>query len=179
MVQVTDSSEVSSSSSTIQHSLKRWRRPLLLLTMTVVPLSLLLLVEVGLRLANVGVRTSVTVPCTMNGRPAHCDNLFFTSTFFPAGMIRLPRPYAIPDEKSRGTFRVVVLGESAAFGDPEPSYGFSRYLEVMLRSRFPDTKFEIINTGVTAINSHVVLPIAEDLAKRQPDIFVIYLGNNE
>ncbi|HWY57701.1 MAG TPA: tetratricopeptide repeat protein [Terriglobales bacterium] len=87
--------------------------------------------------------------------------------------------YAIPAEKSPGTFRIFVLGESAAMGDPAPAFGFSRYLEVMLGERYPSMKFEIVNTGSVAINSHVVLPIAKGLTKYSPDIFIIYSGNNE
>ena len=64
-------------------------------------------------------------------------------------------------------------------GDPDPAYGFSRYLEVMLRERFPSVKFEVVNTGSVAINSHVVLPIARGLADQHPDLFIIYSGNNE
>jgi tetratricopeptide (TPR) repeat protein len=40
-------------------------------------------------------------------------------------------------------------------------------------------KFEVVNTGSVAINSHVLLPIAEGLAKQKPDLFIIYSGNNE
>jgi tetratricopeptide (TPR) repeat protein len=72
-----------------------------------------------------------------------------------------------------------VLGESAAMGDPDSAYGFSRYLEVMLRERFPSMKIEVVNTGSVAINSHVVLRIAEGLADQKPDLFIIYSGNNE
>ena len=64
-------------------------------------------------------------------------------------------------------------------GDPDPAYGFSRYLEVMLRERFPSLKFKVVNTGSVAINSHVLLPIAKGLAKERPDLFIIYSGNNE
>lgn len=64
-------------------------------------------------------------------------------------------------------------------GDPDPAYGFSRYLEVMLRERFPSMKFEVVNTGSVAINSHVLLPIAKGLANQDPDLFIIYSGNNE
>ena len=77
------------------------------------------------------------------------------------------------------TYRIFVLGESAAMGDPDPAYGFSRYLEVMLRERFPNTKFEVINTGIVAIDSHVILPIARELARYKPDLFIVYAGNNE
>ena len=143
------------------------------------PLLLLGLVEVVLRMFGVGYPTEVTVPCTIQGRPAACYNLFFAAPFFPPGMIKTPQMYAIPAEKPPGTFRIFVLGESAAMGDPEPAFGFSRYLEVMLRERYPNMKFEVVNTGSVAINSHVVLPIARGLARHRPDLFIIYSGNNE
>jgi tetratricopeptide (TPR) repeat protein len=148
-------------------------------TAVLVPVLLFGIVEAALRICEVGIPTSVTHPCTVQGHPAFCDNLFFTATFFPPGIVRTPRPYAIPAKKPPETFRIFILGESAAYGDPDPAYGFSRYLEVMLRERFPAIKFEVINTGITAIDSHVLLPIAKDLARHQPDLFVVYAGNNE
>jgi tetratricopeptide (TPR) repeat protein len=143
------------------------------------PVLLLGLVEAVLRVCGVGYPTDVTVPCTVQGRSAACYNLFFAAPFFPPGMIKTPQMYAIPAEKPPGTIRIVVLGESAAMGDPEPAFGFSRYLEVMLGERYPSMKFEIVNTGSVAINSHVLLPIAKGLAKYRPDVFIVYSGNNE
>ena len=140
---------------------------------------LLGIVEGGLRIAGVGFPTDVTVPCTLQGRPASCYNLFFPAPFFPPGMIKAPQAYAIPAEKPKSTYRIFVLGESAAMGDPDPAYGFSRYLEVMLRQRYPSMNFEVVNTGSVAINSHVSLLIAKGLAKQKPDLFIIYSGNNE
>ncbi|HLZ42768.1 MAG TPA: tetratricopeptide repeat protein [Candidatus Sulfotelmatobacter sp.] len=145
----------------------------------VVTIVLLAALEGALRLLGVGFPTSLTVPCTVGGHAAACYNLFFPAPFFPPGMIKTPQAYAIPAEKPQGTFRIFVLGESAAMGDPDPAYGFSRYLEVMLRRRYPNLKFEVVNTGSVAINSHVLLPIAEGLAKERPDLFIIYSGNNE
>jgi tetratricopeptide (TPR) repeat protein len=144
-----------------------------------VPFLLLGLGEAALRVFGVGFPTDVTVPCTVQGRSAACYNLFFTAPFFPPGMIKEPQMYAIPAEKAPGTFRIFVLGESAAMGDPAPAFGFSRYLEVMLGERYPSMKFEIANTGSVAINSHVVLPIAKGLTTYRPDVFIIYSGNNE
>ncbi len=145
----------------------------------IIPVLLLGMAEWALRLMNVGFSTDLTEPCTVQGQSASCYNLFFPAPFFPPGMIKTPQAYAIPAEKPRGTFRIFVLGESAAMGDPDPAYGFSRYLEVMLRERFPSTKFEVVNTGSVAINSHVLLPIAKGLAKQRPDLFILYSGNNE
>ena len=128
-----------------------------------------------------GFPTALTVPCTVHGHGLlSCYNLFFPAPFFPPGMIKTPQAYAIPAEKARGTYRIFVLGESAAMGDPDPAYAFSRYLEVMLRQRFPCMKFEVVNTGSVAINSHVLLPIARGLARNSVRIlFIIYSGNNE
>src|SRR5207245_345043 len=72
-----------------------------------------------------------------------------------------------------------VLGESAALGYPNPSFSFPRLLEVLLRARYPDRDFEVVNTAMAAINSHVVLPIARQCLRRQPDLLVVHLGNNE
>ena len=64
-------------------------------------------------------------------------------------------------------------------GMPDPSYNFGQILALMLRQRYPDLQFEVVNGAMTAINSYVTLEIARDCAARQPDLFVVYLGNNE
>jgi tetratricopeptide (TPR) repeat protein len=74
---------------------------------------------------------------------------------------------------------VVVLGESAAQGIPVPTFGFATLLRAQLRACYPDKNIEVLNTGIVAINSHVVDRVAHDLAAIQPDAFVVYMGNNE
>lgn len=155
----------------------RWL--LIALSSVFVPVLVLFAIEGCLRLAGVGHPTTLFIPCTVQGHPASCYNLFFAAPFFPAGSVQTPRLYSVPAQKSPGTYRIFVLGESAAMGDPDPAYGFSRYLEVMLRERFPGIKFEVVNTGSVAINSHVVLEIARGLREQRPDVFIIYSGNNE
>jgi hypothetical protein len=158
----------------------RWRRWLAISATTVLaPVLLLVLAEVALRVCGVGTPTGVTRPCTDHGQPAYCDNPSFAAPYFPEGMFRTPRPFVIPSTKLPGTYRIFVLGESVAWGDPDPTYGFARYLEVMLRQRYPQTKFEVINTSITALNSHAFLPMVKDLAHYQPDLFIIYTGNTE
>jgi tetratricopeptide (TPR) repeat protein len=144
-----------------------------------VPVLLIGTIEGVLRVADVGFPTDATVPCTLKGHAASCYNLFFPAPFFPPGMIKTPQAYAIPADKPTGTYRIFVLGESAAMGDPDPAYAFSRYLQVMLRKRYPSMNFEVVNTGSVAVNSHVLLPLAKGLAKQRPDLFIIYSGNNE
>ena len=105
-------------------------------------------------------------------------NRRFGWRFFPPALARAPVPMVIA-EPSADTRRVVVLGGSAAQGVPEPAFGLARQLEAMLELRHPGIRFEVLNAAMTAINSHVVLEIADDLASHQPDLFVVYLGNNE
>ncbi|HWY31537.1 MAG TPA: tetratricopeptide repeat protein, partial [Candidatus Acidoferrum sp.] len=82
-------------------------------------------------------------------------------------------------KKPAGIYRIFILGESAAMGDPEPEFGAGRYLEILLRERFPKAAFEVVNTAMTAINSHAILPIARDCAGREGDLWILYAGNNE
>ena len=49
----------------------------------------------------------------------------------------------------------------------------------MLREQYPGVQFEVVNAAMVAINSHVGLEIARDCAAREPDLFVVYMGNNE
>ena len=159
---------------------RRARLPLLAAVAVIAATGLVFLCAEGaLRLTGYGHSAAFTVPCTVRGQPAHCDNDRFTWQFFPPGAFRLPAAFAIPADKSPRTFRIVVVGESAAEGDPEPSYSFARFLEVMLRERFPTLSFEVVNTGIAAVSSHALLPAMRDLARREADLFVLYAGNNE
>jgi len=143
------------------------------------PILLLVLTEGALRLFHVGHSTALMEPCSIHGRPYSCYNLFFAAPFFPPGMIKTPQFFSIPLDKPKNTYRIFVLGESAAMGDPDFAYGFSRYLQVMLRQRFPSMKFEIVNAGMVAINSHVIREMARQFADYQPDLFLVYAGSNE
>ena len=150
-----------------------------LLSATLIPLCTLLLLELSLRLADYGHPTGYFLKTTIAERAVWVGNQDFTLRFFPRALAReLDRPM-VSVSKSAGTTRIFVFGDSAAQGDPAPAFAFSRILEVMLRERYPAQKFEVVNTAVTAINSNVILPIAEECARLEPDLFVIYMGNNE
>ncbi len=150
-----------------------------IIAVTVIPALLFLLVEVSLRIAGYGFPTTATVKYKLNGQDAYCDNVKFTWRFFPPTIGREFDPFISPVKKPEGTYRIFVLGASAAKGTPEPAFSFARLLRVMLQDRYPDVHFEIISAATAAINSHVVLEIAKDCARHQPDLFVVYLGNNE
>jgi len=157
--------------------MRRWA--FRLVSVALAPLLVIALLETGLRLVGAGYPTSFTLECVVEGVPSFCDNPAFTRQFFPPKIARTAPSFAFPVEKEPDAVRIFVLGGSAAQGDPDPTFGFSRILAMMLRDRYPETRFEVVNTAITAVNSHVVRKIANDLADRQGDLFVVYMGNNE
>lgn len=150
-----------------------------LAAMTVVPVLLLVLLEFGLRVFGYGYSADFFLPQEVNEEKVFLENKNFGRRFFPAGLKRTPRPVILSTPKQAGTYRIFILGESAAQGFPDSSVSFARILEAMLEKAYPDTRFEVLNTAMTAINSHVILPIASDCARHEPDLFVVYMGNNE
>jgi tetratricopeptide (TPR) repeat protein len=144
-----------------------------------VPLLLLGGLEIVLRLMGSGFDPHFFKKTTIDGKDCYIANDDFGRRFFPRSLVRIPSPAIVPAAKSPETFRIFIFGESAALGEPRPNYSAGSFLEVLLAERFPQAKFEIINTGMTAINSHVILPIARECAERQGDLWIIYMGNNE
>lgn len=143
------------------------------------PFAVVGLLEIFLRVAGYGYDTNFFQKARVNGKEYFINNDQFSLRFFPPQLARWPGTLMIPAIKSPDTTRIFIFGESAAMGDPQPAYGASRYLEVLLRERFPGKKFEVINVAFTAINSHVILPIARECAEHDGDIWIVYMGNNE
>jgi len=154
-----------------------WRGWLLRLALCIiVPAMCFGILEAGLRLGGYGYPTGFFLGPDAKG--VYTTNKRFGWSFFPRSIARVPHLCTLSDKPS-GTIRIFILGSSAAMGTPEPAYSFGRILSVMLRERYPGIRFEVVNVAMTAINSHVVLEIARDCAARQPDLFIVYTGNNE
>jgi tetratricopeptide (TPR) repeat protein len=148
-----------------------------ILALTLVPAFLLLSLEGGLRLFGYGYPTHFFVPAP-NGK-GYVVNRKFGWRFFPPNVTRKPPPFHLTKKKPHGSYRIFVLGGSAALGDPAPEAGFARMLEVLLEEQYADINFQVIPAAMIAINSHVVLDIAKDCADFDGDLFVVYMGNNE
>jgi tetratricopeptide (TPR) repeat protein len=149
---------------------------------TMAPLVALSLLELGLHLSGFGYPTSFFLDGARTERPeVWIDNANFGRWFFPHGLEPFPCciPFALPKAKAERTCRVFIVGESAAMGFPDPWTNFGRVLETILRDRYSQTRFEIINTAMVAMNSHLGLPIARQCLEQKPDLLIIHLGNNE
>jgi tetratricopeptide (TPR) repeat protein len=133
--------------------------------------------EVSLRTIGYGFPTDYFIK-TGDGR-FYRENRQFGWQFFPHDGAIIPNPVRFAAVKPPGTLRVFILGESAAAGSPNPAFGFGRILEVMLAQQYPEKRFEFVNAAMRGVDSKVVLQIARECARHEPDLFIIYTGNNE
>jgi len=150
-----------------------------ILAILIGPALLLGLLELGLRAIGYGYNPHVTEKCEIDGVPHLGENVKFGWRFFPPILAREFEPFLFEARKPAGTCRIFVLGASAAQGAPNNAFRFGRILEALLDERLPGVRFEVVTVAMAAINSHVVLQIARECARCEPDLFVVYLGNNE
>ena len=144
------------------------------------PFALLLAVEWGLRISGNHVPTGFwleTEDGALEANPA------FGARFVGPTLARMPRPLRVQRYGGSETHRVLVFGESAALGDPEPAFGLPRFLQAELENRSPLGNQEVLNLGITALNSYALREIARDTAESGVSggvcDWVIYPGNNE
>ena len=133
------------------------------------------LAEVALRLFGVGCPTSFVV---RKGDYWFPNERFAVQFFGPRSTSR-PVYFRVPVQKPTNTVRIVVLGESAAMGTPDPAFSFGRILEVMLEGNLGGRRIELVNAAMRGIDSHIVRKIASDCGRLNPDVFIVYMGNNE
>ena len=159
---------------------KSWKKNLLIFIVTIIiPVLFFLIIELALNIGGYGVSSDFFKKRKINEKKYYTDNIRFSWRFFPPKLARAPVHFKLPIKKQKDTYRIFVLGASAAMGDPAPSYGYSRMLERLLQNRYDNVDIKVTNLSMAAINSNVLLPIIRDCKKLEPDMFVVYLGNNE
>jgi lysophospholipase L1-like esterase len=100
------------------------------------------------------------------------------------------RTTEVTKEKPKDTFRVFLMGGSAAHGISSgppypvrhiyPDETIDAYLEKRLRASYPGKNIEIINAAVTGyvVNQHTAY-IMEELLNYHPDMFIFFDGAND
>jgi hypothetical protein len=158
-------------------STKKWLGRLVL--MTCVPLALIALLELGARITRLGYPTTFLVPVHIHDTAYWATNPFYGYRFFDPLVARNPAPLLIKQDKDPAVKRVVVLGESAAMGDPAIEFSLARSLDKLLNEPAAPRQFEVLNAAMTAISSPIIVDIADEWARKGTDAFVVYMGNNE
>lgn len=156
------------------------RQRIFFVLMLLLPVLLLGAAEGVLRIAGFGQSLPMWVDADPSGawlrmNPRVSERWFFGDVDAPGATFDPFRAERRPE-----TLRIVVQGGSSALGFPW-FYGgaFPRMLEDRLRRAFPDREVEVVNTALTAVNSHTLRDIADEVVEIEPDAVLIYAGHNE
>jgi tetratricopeptide (TPR) repeat protein len=155
-----------------------WIFRLLALAISLAPF---LLLETGLRAIDFGDDTRLVVRAPYAASPTtfHFNPPADRAYYGPQDLAGPdPRHFQIP--KPPATYRIVVIGGSTVAGFPYPfELAMPRHLEVILQQQLPDRKFEVLNAGITAINSFSEVDVMRQVVACDPDLIVVHSGHNE
>ncbi|MBX3743805.1 MAG: tetratricopeptide repeat protein [Verrucomicrobiae bacterium] len=89
-------------------------------------------------------------------------------------------PQTFAARKPTGTYRIICLGGSTTYGRPfYDATSFPGWLRAFLPAADPSRSWEVINAGAISYASYRVLGVMEELARHEPDLFILYTGQNE
>jgi|WetSurMetagenome_2_1015567.scaffolds.fasta_scaffold28702_2 tetratricopeptide (TPR) repeat protein len=149
--------------------------------MILIPVIFFVVLELVLRYFNYGYDFQQFVS-TSN---YHKDKIYLNSDLTRKYFFNLKAsPSVLPDgfdiQKKDSAFRVFVLGESSAAGWPYvPNASFPRYIKRKLELLYPDNTIEVINCGISAINTYTLRDFVPGIIEQKPDLILIYTGHNE
>ena len=85
-----------------------------------------------------------------------------------------------PRRKPAGSYRIFCLGGSTTYGRPyNDKTSFCGWLRALLPKADPAHGWEVVNAGGISYASYRVANVAEQLLEFEPDLFIIYCGQNE
>ena len=143
------------------------------------PIIILLLTEMSLRLGGYESEKQELFIEAPNTPDYLIANSKFIERYFPSFVPKIA-PNAFRKEKVQNTFRIFVFGGSSAEGFPYNFYtGFADQLKQKLLLNTQGLSVEVINLGMTAVNSYVIHDLAKRVFPYEPDAVIIYAGHNE
>lgn len=158
------------------------KKPIFRLILILIPFLFLLLIELILRLTDYGDDLSVVAVVERGGEQYYTMNQLAGKRYFDKNRLyyRKGSHDFFQVEKQLNTLRVFCFGESTTAGFPyEYNAVPAEFLRTWLINALPGKNIEVINTAIAATNSYTVSEFASELAKYQPDLYVIYMGQNE
>lgn len=149
------------------------------LILFLIPILFFLFVEVFLRIIGYG-ESDLKQWTTVGFNKLTLNDSISSKYFRVSGSLPTSIKDCFDADKKPNTFRVFVLGESSAAGYPYmPNGSFSKYLQKRLELVYPNSHIEVVNLGITAISSYVVLDLMEGVLEQKPDLIIVYTGHNE
>jgi len=157
------------------------KKKLFTVILLAIPILFFLLLEAGLRFSDYKGNTDLFIqPEELNEQYLFPNPNFAARYFFNTSIIPNPSRDAFLAEKPENGFRLFAIGGSSAAAFP---FGFnatfSRVVEDVLIDAMPDKEVEVINTGISAINSYTLYDEMDEILEQKPDGILIYAGHNE
>lgn len=160
----------------------RRRKTVFSVGLILLPFVLILTLEGLLRLFGLFVPEPFIVTAEKQHQPVYQFNPWVTKRYFNPEMVTLPAvsPETFSRVESANTFRIFCLGGSTTAGFPfDCQVPFPVQLRYLLSETYPDYQFEVLNAGISAVNSFTVLDLLPDILRHDPDLILIYMGHNE
>jgi len=160
-------------------SIIRGRKKILFYSISVIiPFFFLVLLEVLLRLFSFGDDLSLFKD---SSDPRYYEiNRQVGERYFNKYSHTTPLSDKFLKQKPPNGYRIFVMGESTVQGFPyDANLAFSRILHRRLQDIFHERFIEVVNLGLTAINSYTLLDFTDEMLEQQPDLVLIYAGHNE
>ncbi len=151
------------------------------LILILIPVLFFVLLELALRAFDYGHDFTVFKSVT----DYHSDKLFLNPEipykyFYGTRSVPSALPDGFDKVKKQNTFRIFVLGGSSTAGWPfVPNASFPRQLKRKLELLYPENNIEVINLGISAINSYTLRDFVPAILEQKPDLILIYAGHNE
>lgn len=146
------------------------------------PLFLLGVLEIVLRIAGLFSPEPLFLESYKGGKEVYQLNSYVARRYFNPKKVVVPTlyPETFEKNKSPNTIRIFCLGGSSMAGFPfDYQVPFPHQLYHLLRQTYPQYHFEVINLGLSAINSFSVLDLLPEVLDKKPDLILIYMGHNE
>ncbi len=143
-----------------------------------IPFLLIILLELSLRFFSYGDDLALFQPDS-DSKYLRC-NPIVGKRFFSRLEYTTPLNDLFLSEKPSNGYRIFILGESTVQGFPyDANIAFSRILHRRLQDIFPERTIEVVNLGMTAVNSYTLLDFLNEIIQQNPDLILIYTGHNE
>ena len=85
-----------------------------------------------------------------------------------------------PLKKADNSYRIFCMGGSTTYGRPYfDNVSFCGWLRAYLQAADPTRNWEVINAGGVSFASYRVTRLMNELKQYQPDLFIVYSGQNE
>jgi tetratricopeptide (TPR) repeat protein len=85
-----------------------------------------------------------------------------------------------PLSKADNSYRIFCMGGSTTYGRPYfDNVSFCGWLRAYLQAADPTRNWEVINAGGVSFASYRVTRLMNELKQYQPDLFIVYSGQNE